>query len=126
MAELAAAQQGLALAWDMGFKYIQLELDSSVVLMWLTEQNATYPLNMLPLLCDCRNLMERDWEVRVLHVYREANACADALVKRGTHQQHFLSLYSSCPSSVSVCYERDLAGLRAPRLCAQRSYVVDV
>ena len=37
MAELAAAQQGLALAWDMGFKYIQLELDSSVVLMWLTK-----------------------------------------------------------------------------------------
>ena len=33
MAELAAVQQGLALAWDMGFKFIQLEIDSSVVLL---------------------------------------------------------------------------------------------
>ena len=102
MAELAAARQGLALTWDIGFKYIQLELNSNVVLMWLTEQNATYPPNMLPLLCDCRNLMEWDWEVRVLYVYREANTCADALAKRGTHQQHFLSLYSSYPNFVFV------------------------
>ena len=86
MAELVAARQGLELTWDIGFKYIQLELDSSVVLMWLTKQNVTYPPNMLPLLCDCRNLMERDWEVQVLYVYREANMCTDALAKRGTHQ----------------------------------------
>ena len=30
--------------------------------------------------------MNRDYEVRVLHVYREANACADAVAKWGTHQ----------------------------------------
>ena len=53
MAELAAVRQGLALAWDMGFKFIQRELDSSVVLTWLIEtKNATYPLNMIPLICD--------------------------------------------------------------------------
>ena len=37
----------------------------------------------MPLICDCRNLLDRDWEVHVLHVYCEANASADALVKRG-------------------------------------------
>ena len=84
MAELAVARQGLALTWDMGFKYIQLELDSNVVIMWLIEENVTYPSNMLQLLCDCRNLMERDWEVQVLHVYHEANVCTDALTKKGT------------------------------------------
>ena len=31
MAELATVRQGLALAWDMGFKFIQLELDSITV-----------------------------------------------------------------------------------------------
>ena len=60
MAELATVRQGLALAWYMGFKFIQLELDSSVVLTWLTAHNATYPPNMLPLICDCRNLMDKD------------------------------------------------------------------
>ena len=39
MVELAAARQGLAMAWTMGFKYIQLELDSKVVLTWLTNHN---------------------------------------------------------------------------------------
>ena len=60
MIELVAVQQGLALAWDMGFKFIQFELDSSVVLTWLIEHNATYPPNMLPLICDSKNLMDRD------------------------------------------------------------------
>ena len=110
----------------MGFKFIQIELDSSIVLTWLTENNATYPPNMLPLICDCKNLMDQDWEVQVLHVYLEANICADALAKRGAHQQHILSVYRSCPSFVYVCYVRDLASLRVTRLCARWLNVVDV
>ena len=126
MAELAALRQGLIIAWDMGFKFIHLELDSMIVLTWLVEKKDTYPINMLHLICDCRNLLAREWEVHVLHVYREANACADALAKRGTHQYHVLSVYSSCPSFVYVCYVRDMAGLGTNRLCAQRPIGGDV
>ena len=42
----------------------------------------------------------------MLHVYREANACVDALAKRGTHQQHFLSVYSSCPNFAAATVAR--------------------
>ena len=62
----------------------------------------------------------------MFQVYCEANACADALAKRGTHQQHVLSMYHSCPSFVYMCCVRDLVGLEAPRLCARRLNVVDV
>ena len=65
MAKLAAVWQGLAMAWHMGFKFIQLELDSNVVLTWLTNKNASYPTNMMPLICDCRSLMDHDWVVQV-------------------------------------------------------------
>ena len=41
MAELEAVSQGLWLAWDLGFKFIQLEIDSVIVLSWLTEVNST-------------------------------------------------------------------------------------
>ena len=58
MVELAVARQGLAMAWTMGFKYIQLELDYKVVLTWLTNHNASYPTNMIPLICDCRSLLD--------------------------------------------------------------------
>ena len=44
--------------------------------------------------------MDRDWVVQVHHIYREANACANALAKRGTHQQNLLSMYNGCPSFV--------------------------
>ena len=86
MAELVVVRQGLMLAWNKGVKFLQLELDSKVVLNWLTNKNINYPTNMLPLICDCRNLLDRGWEVHVHHVYHEANGCADALAKRGTHQ----------------------------------------
>ena len=68
------------MAWNMGFEFIQLELDSKVVLTWLTNHNASYLTNMMPLICDCRSLMDQDWEARVQHIYREANECADAIV----------------------------------------------
>ena len=54
----------------------------------------------------------------MLHVYREENACADALAKQGAHQHHVLSVYSSCPSFVYVCFVRDMAGLGSNRICA--------
>ena len=44
MAELATVRQGLDMAWNMGFKFIQLELNSKVVLTWLTNDNASYLL----------------------------------------------------------------------------------
>ena len=59
------------------------------------------------------------------HIFREANECADALAKRGAHQQHLLFVYSTCPSFVWLCYVRDMADLRVNRLCAQRSSVGD-
>ena len=62
----------------------------------------------------------------MLHVYHEANDCADALAKRGAYQQHLLIVYSSCPTFVSVSYMRDLAGFGTSRLCARRPNVVDV
>ena len=82
-----------------------------------------YPTNMMPLICDCRNLLDRDWEVHVLHVYYEANASADALVKRGTRQQNLMDVYSECPNFVDVSYVRDLTGLGDTRLCAPGTVV---
>ena len=117
MAELAAVRQGLEMAWNMGYKFLQLELDSKVVQSWLTNYNVNYPTNMLPLICDCRNLLHQEWEVHVHHVYREANGCADVLAKRGTRQQPLVCVYSTCPSFVTVSYIRDLTGLGKTRLC---------
>ena len=65
MAELDVVRQGLEMAWNMGFKFIHLELDSKLVLSWLTNNNVNYPTNILPLICDCRNLLDQELEVHV-------------------------------------------------------------
>ena len=107
LAELAAVRQGLMLAWNKEVKFLQLELDSKVVLHWLTNKNINYPTNMLPLICDCRNLLDWGWEVHVQHVCREANGCADALAKRRTHQHTRMAVYSDYPTFAHVIYVRD-------------------
>ena len=117
MVELAAVRQGLEMAWAKGTKYLQLELVSKVVLTWLTNSCVNYPTNMMPLICDCRNLLTLEWEVHVQHVYREANGCADALAKRGTRQRTLVAIYDHCPSFVDVPYIRDLTALGEIRLC---------
>ena len=117
MVELAAVRQGLEMAWNKGYKLLHLELDSKVVLSWLTNHNINYLTNMLPLICDCRNLLHQEWEVHMHHVYREANGCANLLAKRGTRQQPLVCVYSSYPTFVIVAYIRDLTGLGETRLC---------
>ena len=114
LAELAAVRQGLEMAWVKGTKHLQLELDSKVVLTWLTNPCVNYPTNMLLLICDCRNLLTLKWEV---HVYREANGCADALAKRGTRQRTLETVYEHCPNFVDVPYIRDLTALGETKLC---------
>ena len=118
MAELAAVRQGLTIAWNIGVKFLQLELDLKVVLIWLINKNMNYPTNMLPLICDCKNLLEQDWEVHMHHMYCEANGCVDALAKRGTCQRNRTTVYNECPTFAYVLYVRDVCGLREPRLCA--------
>lgn len=53
MAELEVHRQGLLLAWQLGFRFIQLVLDSIVVLSWLIDKTSSYPLEVMSLICDC-------------------------------------------------------------------------
>ena len=79
----------------------------------MTNTTVSYPTNMMHLICDCKNLMDRDWVVQVHPIYCEANACANALAKRGTHQQNLLSVYNGCPSFVYMYYVPVWIGLIA-------------
>ena len=84
IAKLVAVRQGLLLAWELGFKFVQLEIDSITILSWLTDTNSTYPPDVLSLICDCRSLIGRVWEMQARNIYHEANKCTDALAKQGT------------------------------------------
>ena len=81
LAELWALRDGLNIAREMGVSNLIIELDAlSIVLLM---NNETENIMMEPLLFDCRSLLKQIPNKRVLHVYREANQCADALAKLG-------------------------------------------
>ena len=100
------------LAWELDFKFIHLEIDSMIVLSWLTTKNDISP-DAIPLLCDCRNLME-------CHIFHEANGCADALAKRGNQQQCLLEICNTCPDFVYEPFVWDMKNLGTSRLCPLR------
>ena len=101
--KLEVVHQGLLLTWNLSFKFIHLEIDSITVLSWLTN-NKCISQNVIPLLCDYRNLMECDKTVQVYHIFHEATGCMDALANRGNQQQCILENYDTCPSFVYATF----------------------
>ena len=68
MAKLTEVRKGLLLARDLGFKFLQIEIDSSTVLSRLTNRHALYPPDMKSLIYDCKSLMKQEWEVQACHI----------------------------------------------------------
>ena len=81
MAELWALRDGLLLAKEMGLNNLIIEMDALSVVLLMNNNSAN--LLMEPLLTDCRNLLSEIPNKQIFHIYREANQCADALVKLG-------------------------------------------
>lgn len=80
-AELWALRDRLVLAKEMGLDRLVVELDALSVVLLMNNNSAN--LLMEPLLSDCRNLLKEIPNKQIVHVYREANQCADALAKLG-------------------------------------------
>ena len=114
MAELWALRDGLLIAKEMGLSNLIIELDtlSIVVLM----NNNTANLLMEPLLTDCRNLVREIPNKQIVHIYREANQCADALAKLGASSVDSFVIFLYPPSVVESIIAFDKASLRCNRL----------
>nr|ABW81036.1 unknown [Arabidopsis lyrata subsp. lyrata] len=78
LAELWGVYYGLYTAWEHRVTRLVLEVDSSLVVGFLTTGiGDSHPLSILVRLC--YGFIARDWIVRVTHVYRKANRFADGL-----------------------------------------------
>ena len=104
MAKLWAIWQGLKYAWNNGYKYINLQVDSKLAHNWITNLNSFYPLEYSNLIHDCRSLLERPWVVKTNHIWREANGCVDLLAKKGADQFEREIFYDTCPAFLMQCY----------------------
>lgn len=69
--ELWRVYYGLVIAWEKNISRLEVEVDSKMVVSFLTTGiEDTHSLSFLIRLC--HGFLTRDWLVRIVHVYREA------------------------------------------------------
>ena len=130
------ARDGLKLAVQLGIGCLEVELDAKAIVEMLNNADNANSANMKfsPLLFDCRFLIARFTQVRVAHVYREVNRCANFLAKKGCYMREDFVIFETSPldeldkllvSNVNqlYCYRRiatalaSMVSLRFPFCC---------
>ena len=98
----------------MGLNNIIIKMDALSVVLLMS--NNTANLLMEPLLTDCRNLLSEIPNKQTFHIYREANQCADALVKLGASNIDSFVIFLYPPPVVESIIVSNKASLRCNRL----------
>ena len=81
-AEMWAVREGLTLCLELQTQAVEIELDAAAAINLLSGNSNTNG-DLSGLVDDCRDLLKQLPHARMLHCYREANACADALARMG-------------------------------------------
>ncbi|CAI0447820.1 unnamed protein product [Linum tenue] len=114
-AELKGAVVGLQMAWDRGHRKVQLKLDSATAVAII--KNCADDEHRHGLLAQhAFNLLSRDWDVVVSHVYREGNRTADYLASLGHSLPFGTHHVDVCSPDLCRWLDYDVMGISQPRL----------
>ena len=98
--------------------YLVNELDAKVIVELLG--NPLYVNNVIyPILDDCMMLVSRFQQIRIKHCFREANRCADSLIRMSFIQDADFSSFVSPPMDMIDVYEDDLNGMYFNWICLE-------
>ncbi|CAN1183029.1 Putative ribonuclease H protein At1g65750 [Linum perenne] len=81
-AELRGVVLGLQLAWERGYRKIQLQLDSQCAVLLLQGEGLEDHAHAATIMT-ATELLRRNWKVQIIYVYRESNNVADFLANYG-------------------------------------------
>ncbi|CAN0890369.1 Putative ribonuclease H protein At1g65750 [Linum grandiflorum] len=114
-ADLRGVVDGLELAWQLGIHNVALRFDSRCATQ-LLRGTGNEDHQHAALLGRFRELRDRDWQLKIVHIYREANIAADYLAHMGhsaTYGIHFLTSY---PTTLTNWFLHDRLSITQPRL----------
>ena len=114
MAELWALRDGLQMAATESIHNLIIELDALAVVHLMKISIVNFSLE--PLLTDCRLLLRKFPNLRIEHMYREANQCADALARIGSNSDVPFILFAHPPLVVYRLCTLDIEGSFCNRL----------
>ncbi|CAN1336488.1 Putative ribonuclease H protein At1g65750, partial [Linum perenne] len=99
----------------LGLTKVELQVDSSAIVQLVEEEGEPRHQHAMEVL-EFRDLFARDWDVRLRHVYREANHVADFLACIGL--SYSIGCHIVPPSDVNLGYHfrYDCIGISEPRL----------
>ncbi|XVF24631.1 hypothetical protein REPUB_Repub13aG0143800 [Reevesia pubescens] len=103
----------MILSWNRGFRQVEVETDSIVAKKKILEMVQQFEVHG-QLIRDIQDLMNRSWTCRVVHSFREANTCADAMAKQGS--VHGLIIYDDPPVSIASLLLADSLGVSQLRV----------
>ncbi|KAF7806819.1 calcium-binding protein CP1 [Senna tora] len=80
-AELWALQTRLSIAINLNIKYIEIETNALSVIYLIKNLNLCHLHPFFCVIQNCRRFLSTFEDYKLLHIYREANGCADLLAK---------------------------------------------
>lgn len=107
-AELWGILQGLRISIQKAFHKLHVERDSWDAMQLLTSTDGGR--GAWPIVRDCRTLMRCFSDIKVEHIFREANGAADFLAKQGFAQRQGVIEYQDCPMGLRPHLALDALG----------------
>ncbi|KAF7822209.1 ribonuclease H [Senna tora] len=113
-AELWSIAEGLQLAWESGFRRVILENDYQEAIKCLQINPHVNPWSH-PAVNIVKSLLSKDWELKIKHIPRSANKCADLLAKSSLSCNSKSVILDCIPDFVRDAVRFDALGSSSPR-----------
>lgn len=108
-AELWGLVEGLKLAWSLGFRCVEVEMDSLVAVNLVKDADSNVDVGG-GLIQIILGLLRRRWEIMVLHIFREGNRAADCLASFAMRMVENRIVWREQPDCVNLVLFEDYFG----------------
>lgn len=115
-AELRAVAHGLDIARTRGVNKLLIQMHNLACIQVIQSEEFQGG-QCHHIINHCRYLVKKeDWEVKLVHCYREGNRAADWLANRGVEFDGNLHLLEDAPTPLGRILHEDLVGVEWPRV----------
>ncbi|CAI0550240.1 unnamed protein product, partial [Linum tenue] len=113
-AELAGINYDLRLAWDGGVRKLIVQKDSAAAIALLQSDQTSHPHHTL--VNSIKRQLNQQWEVHIMHAFRESNYVADYLASVGHSIRIGIRFVDNPSATLNHWLYFDLLGLQTPRI----------
>ncbi|CAI0549874.1 unnamed protein product, partial [Linum tenue] len=113
-AELEGLVKGLQVAWNEGLRCIMVQTDSQTAIKLIKESDNRHPHFLL--VQEARRLLALNWQVQLLHIYREGNFIADYLASAGHKLLQGFHFLEEPDPTLNYWMYFDFIGVETPRM----------